>query len=170
MNMLRLNLGCGGDILDGYTNIDREARGCRVVKADFRNLGGMFQPGSVHEVRMIHSFGYLRPWEADEVLVAIFNVLKPGGQLIMELPDLDKIVSGLYTGSQSRGELVRAIYGYGHDDIAGRVAYPPYCLGWGGNELVHLLGKIGFVNITIKSPQTHGQREWRDTRIEAARP
>lgn len=85
---MRLNVGCGGRRLDGYVGVDAVARPAADYIAPADKLP--FEAGSCDEVMAIHLFEHILPWEADKALLEWFRVLKPGGKLVLEMPDLRK--------------------------------------------------------------------------------
>lgn len=86
---VRLNLGCGDKILPGYVNVDiapvREGKSPDVL-SDLRQLP--FADGHADEVLSVHVIEHFYHWEAVEVLKEWVRVLKPGGTLILECPNL----------------------------------------------------------------------------------
>src|SRR6266496_2855302 len=85
---LRLNLGCGGDYRQGFINIDYGVNATVDVHLDFQNLQRFFSLESITEVMMIHSLGYLNLWQARDLFRQILALLKSGGRLIVETPDM----------------------------------------------------------------------------------
>jgi len=87
---IRLNLGCGDKILDGYVNVDvaneRLGRQPDVV-CDIRKLS-MFPDGSCDEILAVHVVEHFWRWEVQEILAEWFRVLKPDGKMILECPNL----------------------------------------------------------------------------------
>ncbi len=87
---IRLNLGCGDKILKGYVNVDLvdERAGHRPdVTCDIRNLQ-VFEDNYADEVMTVHVIEHFYYWEAKEVLKEWVRVLKPGGKMIIECPNL----------------------------------------------------------------------------------
>ncbi len=87
---VRLNLGCGDKILQGYTNVDvSPSRGGRHpdVICDIRFLEG-FNSDCADEVMAIHVIEHIERWEVVDVLKRWRDVLRPGGKLVLETPNL----------------------------------------------------------------------------------
>lgn len=88
---VRLHLGCGHKILDGYVNIDLYSP-VADVKMDITTLSG-FDDESVDEIYLNAVFEHLYIFEQRKALAEWRRVLKPGGSLrIDSLPDFDEIV------------------------------------------------------------------------------
>jgi SAM-dependent methyltransferase len=88
--VVRLNLGCGDKPLPGYINVDvASSRGGRApdVIADIRHMEP-FGPGYADEIMAIHVIEHIDRWEVVEVLRRWLAVLKPGGRLVLETPNL----------------------------------------------------------------------------------
>lgn len=88
--VLRLNLGCGDKILEGYVNVDvapSRAGKKPDVLCDLRKLEP-FDDDSVDEVLSVHVVEHFHRWEILNVLKEWVRVLKPGGKMIIECPNL----------------------------------------------------------------------------------
>lgn len=87
---IRLNLGCGDKILPGYINVDLvdERAGKKPdVMCDIRLLT-VFEDNYADEVLTVHVIEHFYYWEAQKVLREWVRVLKPGGRMIIECPNL----------------------------------------------------------------------------------
>lgn len=87
---VRLNLGSGGVPLAGYVNVDvaqqRAGRQPDVV-CDIRDLK-VFPDGMADEVLAVHVIEHFYRWEVADLLKEWVRVLKPGGKLVLETPNL----------------------------------------------------------------------------------
>lgn len=89
-DLVKLNIGCGDKILEGYTNIDVvESRGdkkvdviCDIAKLD------KFEDSCADEVLSVHVIEHFYYWEIEDVVKNWLRVLKKGGSLIIETPNL----------------------------------------------------------------------------------
>ena len=86
---LYLNIGCGDSRYDGLINIDKFIRGKDVLPADALYLP--FKPCTVDILYSAHSLEHLPIREGKRALKEWYKVLKPGGRLVLELPDLEAI-------------------------------------------------------------------------------
>ena len=87
---IKLNLGCGDKILDGYINVDVvESRAGKKpdVICDLHDLS-KFKSNSVDEILAVHVVEHFWQWEVVDILKEWTRVLKPGGKMILECPNL----------------------------------------------------------------------------------
>lgn len=87
---LRLNLGCGDKILPGYVNVDvaPSRKGAAPdVLCDLHQLTP-FADASADEILAVHVVEHFWRWEVVDVLREWVRVLKPGGRMILECPNL----------------------------------------------------------------------------------
>lgn len=85
---MRLNIGCGGRRIPGYTGVDVVKRPAADIVAPAGKIP--LADGSCEEIMAIHLFEHLLPWEAPDVLKEWHRLLAPGGKLVLEMPDLKK--------------------------------------------------------------------------------
>lgn len=169
---VRLHLGCGTDYWTGYINIDSSPQADCDLRLDFTRIAEVFGDGSVSEVSMMHSLSYLRLWEARDFLVDTYQLLEPGGRLVVELPDLLKCARRALESAGNLDEYleaVRGLYAFDIGQIERRERFTPYAFGWSAEHLRVELERVGFSSVSILEPQTHGRRVWRDVRVEATK-
>lgn len=88
-DVVRLHLGAGKRYFRGYVNID--VQGDRLdKKGDIRKLD--YPDESVDEILAVHVFEHFWADEVEGILKEWNRVLKPGGKLILEMPDLKKVL------------------------------------------------------------------------------
>jgi SAM-dependent methyltransferase len=88
--MIKLNLGCGDKILSGYINVDvvpERASQVPDVICDVRSLS-VFESGYADEILAVHVVEHFWRWEVVDILKEWVRVLKPGGVMILECPNL----------------------------------------------------------------------------------
>lgn len=165
---MKLNVGCGRMVLDGWTNVDiqpsTKAKRPPEILADVRSIP---LPDESADVLMaLHVLEHFYLWEVPEVLAEWRRLLKPGGQLILELPNLEAACRNYLKlkGSPRVDQMAMwPLYGDpSHSDVF-------MCHHWGydPDTVTQLLSAHGFKRIQIKPPQTHGKRLNRDMRVEA---
>jgi hypothetical protein len=85
---MKLNLGCGDNIIQGYTNIDLMPKNSNVTRGNFTNLS-MIQDGSVEEILALNVIEYLPFTQVGSVLQHWVQKLQSGGTLYVESIDLN---------------------------------------------------------------------------------
>ena len=113
------------------------------------------------ELHSYHFLEHVYRWESPAVLAEFHRLLKPGGRLILELPDLEKAAKNLLLGSPDQMSMWGLYGDPGHKD-------PYMCHRWGYSPatITQLLADAGYQDICVLPPQTHGARHNRDMRVE----
>lgn len=170
---MKINIGCGKRVYDGWVNCDivrhPDAKRDPELICDGRNIP---LDDSVADVVMaIHNFEHYYRWECDEVIQEWKRLLKPGGKLILELPDLLKccqnVLDGIKKGGKDPDQLgMWGLYG----DPRTKDKYMMHPWGWSPKTLKAFLLEHGFKNIQHLPTQFHrAGRDHRDMRIEAVK-
>ena len=168
---LSLHLGCGDEHLPGWVNIDSSPDARADLHIDVRRLPDYFAPGSVSNVLLVHVLGYLRLWEARKLLRDLHVLIHPGGELVLEQPDLakccERVLSLRDVPRDTLGEYlegVRGIFAFALEQDDAQQPYVPYAFGWTGAHLTYELSVAGFGDISAQPGLMHGYA-WRDIRI-----
>jgi hypothetical protein len=170
---IRLNLGCGDKILPGYVNIDLvdERAGHKPdVICDLHKL--TLPDAYADEAMAIHVVEHFWRWEVVEILKEWRRVLKPGGRIILECPNLLSACAEVMknpemtSGPGKEGQRTMWVL-YGDPSwkdplMCHRWAYTPASLG-------AVMREAGFVDIRQEAAQFK-LREPRDMRITGAKP
>jgi len=179
---MKINYACGKRVLDGYVNIDAVAnpgapRPPEVIHAmTFDAAGALMRRVPLgdcvaFELMSIHFLEHVHAWEAPAMLAEWRRLLKPGGALVLELPDLLKCASNLLALVGAGGKPVQqmGLWGiYGDDTL--RDPYMCHKYGWWPDSLRALLAAGGFERIREEPTQWHGAgRKNRDMRLTAVR-
>lgn len=127
---MKLHLGCGARHLDGYVNIDVQAKGAD-MHVDVRNLP--FEDGAVDEIYASHVLEHFGRHEYKQVLHEWRRVLAPNGRIYISVPDMD---SSFKHYAQ-------------HGDLA--ILYGAF---WGGQRDEYDYHKIGFTFKTMAAALT----------------
>lgn len=171
---VKLNLGCGDKILPGYINVDvAESRKGKKpdVLTDLKDLS-CFENDYADEILSVHVVEHFWRWEIEAVLAEWIRVLKPGGKMIIECPNLisaaqaflenpDEAAWGGPPGQRS----MWVFYG----DPSWEDPLMVHRWGYTPNSLMALLNKMGLTNIR-QEPAQFKLREPRDMRIVADKP
>lgn len=121
------------------------------------------------QIELIHGIEHFFPWQAKQLLAEIRQVLKPGGLLVLEQPDLEVCVRNLLAP-----ETVPAPSFPGQFDIAGIYGDPtqtegnPFMAhkwGWTPKTLIAAVLDAGFSKAEVMPAHYHVP--WRDFRVEA---
>lgn len=167
---IKLNLGSGRWSLDGYVNVDlavsKNAKRPPEILSDVRKIP--LPDDCATEILAIHIFEHIERWEVDDVLEEWRRLMRKGGKLIMEMPDLikccDNIVKGI-RGEQHPDQLgMWGLFG----DPSEKDRLMMHAWSWTFATLRPLLKEHGFVDIRQCATQWHTiGRVLRDFRVEA---
>lgn len=170
---MRINLGCGKHTWRGYYCIDAEQHPKATRPLDlqhafeFSHDGTLKNPlplqsGCAQELCNYHFLEHFYHWQAPALMHEMHRLLAPGGQLIIELPNLLAAAKNLLDGTADNLSYW-PLYG---DPIHKN---PYMCHRWGytPQTLTALLIGTGFKNIQQWPPQSHGARTNRDMRFTA---
>ncbi len=170
---VRLNLGCGDKILPGFVNVDiapvRKDMEPDVL-CDLRDL--TFEDGYADEVLSVHVIEHFYLWEVGGVLKEWMRVLKPGGKLILECPNLltaaEELVrnpEGILAGGKEWGKTMFVFYG----DPEWKD--PLMCHRWGytPQSLIKVMAEAGLTECH-QEPALFKKGDPRDMRIVGTKP
>lgn len=105
--LLKLNVGCGTDIQDGFTNIDcRDLPGVDII-ADASNLSSYFRRGSVDLLLANDIIEHFPQAQAKDVLAGWVALIRLGGTLELRCPDVTHAASIAYSDEW----LIHLLYG-----------------------------------------------------------
>ena len=165
---VKLNLGCGDKILDGFINIDvapsRKGKSPDYL-SDVRHL--TLPNAFADEILSVHVIEHFYYWEAEAVLREWARVLKPGGTMILECPNLEAAARALLeqpeaaAGPGKEGQSTMWVF-YGDPEWQD----PLMCHRWGytPKSLGALMEKVGFTMVR-QEPAQFKKREPRDMRL-----
>lgn len=167
---MKLNIGCGKQTWDGYYCVDavphpKATRAPDLLHAFAFEGTRLKNPlplpdGCADEVHAYHFIEHVYRWEAPALLAEFHRMLKPGGLLVLELPNIEAAAKNLLAGLDDQMAMWPLYGDPSHVD-------PFMCHRWGytPTTIKALLGD--FFKISIRPPQTHGARVSRDMRVEA---
>ncbi len=172
--LVRLNLGCGDKLLKGYTNVDvaPSRRGLRPdVLCDLHDLS-CFPDGYADEILSVHVVEHFWRWEVSDILREWVRVLKPGGRMIIECPNLvsacEALMADPEAGSEGDARGQRTMWvlygdpGWRDPLMTHRWGYTPHSLG-------KLMRDVGLINVR-QEPAQFKLREPRDMRLVGEKP
>jgi predicted SAM-dependent methyltransferase len=88
---LKLHLGCGRKLLDGYVNIDKYVVGEGIINLDILDLP--YEESSVTEIVAEHVLEHIAFEHEKKFLEGAHQILKKGGVLKIEVPDLERVLT-----------------------------------------------------------------------------
>jgi hypothetical protein len=133
---MKLNLGCGYNRLEGWLNLDSspESAADRLMPAHDLAL----EAASASEVRALQLIEHLGFFKAKYFLSECWRVLKPGGPLTLETPDLEKTFSVFLSGDHKAREAALGwVYGPETQGLGHLYCFPK-------ELLAELLDEAGF--------------------------
>jgi predicted SAM-dependent methyltransferase len=159
--LVKLDLGAGIKVNEGYITVGLEPH--HDVITDLRKLP--FEDNYADEAMAIHVFEHFYAWDVLHVLAEWKRVLKPGGLLVLELPDLYKCCLAFVRdkGLNARHS-IWGIYG----DPSYNDVFMLHKFGYTPESLKDILRASGFTKVKEKPVQFH--KPSRDMRIEARKP
>lgn len=150
---MKLNLGCGPDIKEGYINVDiRPLPGVDLV-ADICSLS--LEPESVDKIVAYDVLEHISFLLTSMVLHSWIELLKPGGTIVVRVPDLAKILDRFVNSKLPTFEAQRLVYGgqdYEHN--VHRAGFTQgmlegLLLGCGCSEVIQVIREEDSHNITL---------------------
>lgn len=178
---IKLNLGCGGRPLPDFVNIDNfdfekndTSRSGAIydVKCDIRDLD--VPDDSVDVILLVHVLEHFVRWEAVKMLHLYFQKLKPGGNLIVEMPDFDRCIEWYLRGQSAphiktplgvKNMGLTQFYGNQWDELD----YETHRYVWTLREFTLVLTNIGYVPLQAAHNARFHQPE-RDMFVIAGKP
>lgn len=147
---MKLNLGCGNKILEGYVNIDIRRLDPRVFVADVRDLP--YHDDSIDEILAVDVYEHVVPSESQALLTHWVSKLKKGGHLRIHTSYLKGLCEFALKQNTVEGvkEAIRRMYGM---DVPG---------GWQWYRTIGdpLLMKEYLVNAGITGTITFHEEGW----------
>jgi SAM-dependent methyltransferase len=177
---LKINFACGKSVMDGYFNIDavRAADAPRdpelLHALQFGADGEILTPiplpdGCADLLLSVHFIEHVHRWETPHVIAEWARLLVPGGQLILEMPDIVKCARNIVKGVAGKHPEQLGMWGV-YGDPREKNPYMVHRWGWTAATLTPLLHDNGFRDGVEKPTEFHGVgRHIRDFRLEATR-
>jgi ubiquinone/menaquinone biosynthesis C-methylase UbiE len=170
---MKINFGAGRKIENGYFNIDaiRHPMAQRdpelLFTMRFNDDGSLSEQipladGCADEVMSIHVIEHFYRFNTDAVIAEFKRLLKDGGKLVLECPNIESACRNLLAGMEDKMAMW-PLYG---SPKAGS-PFMSHLWGWTPKTLSELLKFHGFKHVNVMPPQTHMTRGDRDMRVEA---
>jgi predicted SAM-dependent methyltransferase len=145
--MLKLNLSCGDDIRENYTNIDLYNPKAE-VKCNVNSLP--YEDNEVDEIFASHIIEHADYYEAKRWLKEWHRVLKSGGKLVIETPDF---YNSCVKFTQLKPE--ERITMFGHFFAKSWVEGETHKFLYDAESLYYQLSEAGFKDVKFEEPTMH---------------
>lgn len=161
-SVLRVNMGCGHVLLDGYLNIDRRALPGVDVVAELDNMP--FQQGEIDEIFSAHVIEHFPQEQLIRQLLPYWSgLLKPGGKFAAVVPDAQGMIDAYHNGEYSFDQFRTVMLG--GQDYDGDFHFAMFT----PQSLTNLLIEAGFEDVVVHAAnrENAGCKEFE---ISATRP
>ena len=93
--MLKLNLGCGNDIKEGYVNVDFRATHPSVKICDLSKRPWPFASSSIDEILMLDFLEHFPVADTDVILKECYRIMKLNSIIEIQVPDFDHVARAI---------------------------------------------------------------------------
>jgi len=165
---IKLNVGSGGVEVPGYISVDKYDTRANILM-DVFDLE--LSENSVEEILASHLFEHVNPYNSVDLLKKWLKVLKPGGKLIMEMPNIEELCKLFVTSDKStRYGILNCIYGTVNTKEDGKPSEitSPHLWGWYPEMLFEHLVWAGYTEIAMGAEQI--PHPFKNFRVEAVKP
>lgn len=166
---LKLNLGSGGIEYPGFLSVDLLDRRASIIQ-DITKLD--FDENSVSEMICIHAVEHLSPFVVLDTFKLWNKILKPGGKLTIELPDLESLCERyLKADTGKRYNLATCMFGSVNTQDHGEPSdiSSPHLYGWSKQQIADHLWNAGFTRIEFM-PERYPHPEPPNMSVDAYKP
>jgi len=167
---IKLNIGSGGVEIPGYISLDKYDLRAHILM-DVFDMDKYFPENSVEEILASHLFEHVNPYKSVDLLKSWLKILKPGGKLIMEVPNIEELCKDFVTADkQARYGILNCIYGavntQDDNNREGKIT-APHLWGWYPEMMYDHLVWAGYSNIKFGPEQI--PHPLKNFRVEAAK-
>lgn len=160
-----LHLGSGSCKWNGWVNVDLDPTHADLV-SDIRSLP--HPDNHADAIAAIHVVEHIYRWEVEDALKEWHRVLKPGGQLILELPSMEKVFTYITNMMDTKNSMSPTFSWF---PLWGDPAYKDGAMvhKWGYTYpmMREILINAGFANVKVGKPRYHFPQ--RDMRVTASK-
>lgn len=173
---VRLNVCSGRHVLADWINVDIVASNHPKVSGPPDIVAHMndipLPDGSVDEIMCIHGWEHQYPWECSKTIIEWKRLLRVGGLLILEMPDLIKCCKNILSGYTAPGKHPDQFGMWGaYGDNRSEDPFMMHKWGWSPQTLSKFLREYGMENVCEDMPQWHAAgKSMRDMRMTCTRP
>jgi SAM-dependent methyltransferase len=170
--LVKLHLGCGPEKRAGWVNVDTQAELQPDIVSSVESLP-MVSGASADVIEACHLFEHLTWNQARRALREWARILKPGGELFLELPDLESCIRILGKHRDKGGFDLGLIGIYGYPPAIEKQGVPQiHKWGWTRRALMDELREAGFTKVefgAITQTWRPAAKVGRDMRLRAVR-
>jgi SAM-dependent methyltransferase len=164
---VKFNMGSGQDKLEGYIGVDKYDNSAD-IKQDFFELS--LPPECADEILASHVIEHIPYVKILGLLKTWLDTLKPGGKLVLELPNLEELCKDFVNATpEERLVLTLCIYGAYAGEVTKQTistgTTSPHLWGYYPKILVYTLEEVGFKDIQVLPAQ--GAHPGKNFRVEA---
>ena len=149
--MSRYMIGAGGQRRKGWKTVDANPRTKPDIVAELPPIPAECRDAAAFE--LIHVLEHFYLWDARELLKEFFAALRPGGELILELPNLMSAIETLAGTNGRRGDNWSMWVLYGDPRRSNPLFGHRW--GWTPETLSEELRAAGFSTIRLERPRHH---------------
>jgi predicted SAM-dependent methyltransferase len=163
----KLNVGCGPRRIAGYLGVDIKESLATDIVAPAHKIP--LPDASVDKIFACHLWEHFYYWECPKVMTEWRRLLKPSGNLTLELPNVRKCCENLLNNLQMGGKHPHQLSYWGlYGDPRFKDPYMCHRWGWTPETLTAFLTEYGFVDIKEEPTEYHpAGRDFRDMRLSA---
>ncbi len=143
---IKLNMGSGGKVRVGYIGIDANPGEGVDIQIKVEDIENYFGKNSVDKIYSRHMLEHLSRKKAPLVIRSWVNILKIGGEIELNFPDLDRYVKFYYKNKKKIPveEFARWIYGNQKDK------YDFHKAGFNGEYIASILKRAGMKILSVE--------------------
>lgn len=155
--MEKLNIGCDNDIRTGWTNIDQFNLKPGVIQMDAQQL--QFSDNYFDEICARDVLEHITWRKTDDVLKEWFRVLKPGGKIYIQSPNLMGWALAIVHHKCGFHHAMEHVFA--HQDNPGNFHYTGFCIDY----LKEKMENTGFKNIESLSEDRTTKKTDEDSNV-----
>lgn len=166
----KLNVGSGQMLKKEFINFDMEETNHRGMRTDmFGNIVDMsiqFADDTFAEILSAHVIEHFRTVDAMEMLKSFYRILRPGGKLVLEGPDVIGAYKFYVETKKNTAEYIECLFA--ERNRKDRGDQWGHLSGWTGATAAEACKEVGFAVTHTGIGLTHGMG-YRDFRVEAVK-